>query len=155
MFKFGTIIKNKKMKKVLSLVVMMVLTSMIHAQKADDIIGIWLTEGGKSKVEVTRKEGKYYGKIIWLKTPNREDGTPKLDRENENEKLRSRPIIGMQLITDFVWDDDEYEDGEIYDPENGKLYSCEITYETKDILNVRGYIGFSLLGRTTVWTRVK
>jgi uncharacterized protein (DUF2147 family) len=87
--------------------------------------------------------------------PKPEDGTPKLDRENENEKLRSRKVLGINVIQGFEWDDDEYEDGTIYDPENGKTYSCVITYENKDTLNVRGYIGFSLLGRTTVWTRAK
>ncbi len=143
------------MKKVWSLVVMMALTSMIYAQNAGDIVGVWLTEGGKSKVEVIKKDGKYQGKIIWLKTPNREDGTAKLDKENEEESLRKRPILGMELIKDFEWDEDIFEDGTIYDPENGKVYSCEITFENKDTLNVRGYIGFSLLGRTTVWTRVK
>ena len=143
------------MKKLVSLMIVMMLTSVMYAQSADDILGVWYTEGGKSKVEITKKDGKYSGKIIWLKTPNREDGTPKLDRENENEKLRSRKVLGINVLNGFEWDDDEYEDGTIYDPENGKLYSCVITYENKDTLNVRGYIGFSLLGRTTVWTRVK
>jgi len=143
------------MKKFVGFIVAMLLTSVMYAQSADDILGIWYTEGGKSKVEITKKDGKYSGKIIWLKTPNREDGTPKLDRENENEKLRSRKVLGINVIQGFEWDDDEYEDGTIYDPENGKTYSCVITYENKDTLNVRGYIGFSLLGRTTVWTRAK
>lgn len=139
----------------MGLMVMMVLSTVMYAQKADDILGIWFTEGGKSKVEITKKNGKYDGKIIWLKTPNREDGTVKLDRENEDEKLRSRKILGINVIQGFEWDDDEYEDGTIYDPENGKLYDCEITWENQNTLNVRGYIGFSLLGRTTVWTRAK
>ena len=143
------------MKKVLGLMVMMVLSAVTYAQKADDILGVWFTEGGKSKVEITKKDGKYSGEIIWLKTPNREDGTVKLDRENENEKLRTRKILGINVIQDFEWDDDEYEEGTIYDPENGKIYDCEITWENANTLNVRGYIGFSLLGRTTVWTRAK
>lgn len=143
------------MKKLVSLVIVMMISSVMYAQSADDILGTWYTEGGKSKVEITKKDGKYNGEIIWLKTPNREDGTPKLDRENENEKLRSRKILGINVIKGFEWDDDEYEDGTIYDPENGKVYSCVITYENKDTLDVRGYIGFSLLGRTTIWTRIK
>lgn len=126
-----------------------------YAQAADDILGVWLTEGGKSKVEVVKKDGKYTGTIIWLKDPNREDGTIKLDRNNENEKLQTRKILGINVIKDFEWDDDEYEDGTIYDPENGKTYSCVITFSDKNTLDVRGYIGFSLIGRTSVWTRVK
>lgn len=133
---------------------MLMITTVMYAQSADDILGTWLTEGGKSKVVVTKVDGKYYGKIIWLKTPNR-DGKPKKDIHNEDEPLRSRPILGMNVIAGFEWDDDEYEDGTIYDPENGKLYSCVITFTDKNTLDVRGYIGFSLIGRTTVWTRVK
>ena len=83
------------------------------------------------------------------------DGKPKVDKNNEEESLRSRPVIGVPLLKGFEWDDDIYEDGTIYDPENGKTYSCEITFDGNDKLNVRGYIGFSLLGRTTYWTRVK
>jgi uncharacterized protein (DUF2147 family) len=143
------------MKKVLSLVALMIVSTFSFAQSADDIIGTWFTEGGKSKVEISKADGKYSGKIIWLKDPNREDGTVKLDRENEDESLRSRGILGLPVIQNFEWDDDEYEDGTIYDPENGKTYSCEITWKDINTLNVRGYIGFSFIGRDTVWTRVK
>ena len=140
--------------KHLVIVILAVFASTVGvAQSADDIVGVWLTEGGKSKVEISIKDGKYFGKVIWLKEPNR-DGKPKLDRNNEEESLRSRTIVGIEVLQDFVWDDDEFEDGTIYDPENGKTYSCVITFDGKNTLNVRGYIGFSLMGRTTVWTRV-
>tara|TARA_R110002050_G_scaffold221441_1_gene357298 strand:- start:95896 stop:96324 length:429 start_codon:yes stop_codon:yes gene_type:complete len=142
------------MRKIWSLAVLMMMSSFVFAQSGDDILGTWLTEGGKSKVEVTKNDGKYFGKIIWLKDPMR-DGKPKVDKNNEEESLRSRPVIGVPLLKGFEWDDDIYEDGTIYDPENGKTYSCEITFDGNDKLNVRGYIGFSLLGRTTYWTRVK
>lgn len=143
------------MKHLFGLFLFITSSFLANAQSADDILGTWYTEGNKSKVEVTKTDGKYTGKIIWLKTPNREDGTAKLDRSNEDEDLRSRPILGLPVIQNFEWDDDEYEDGTIYDPENGKTYSCVITWDGKDKLNVRGYIGFSLMGRTTVWNRVK
>ncbi|MFT4754386.1 MAG: hypothetical protein ACI9GM_001127 [Salibacteraceae bacterium] len=143
------------MKKIWSLAVIMMISAFSFAQSADDIIGTWYTEGGKSKVEITKKGDKYSGKIIWLKEPNRADGTAKLDKSNEEETLRSRGILGLPVIQNFQWDDDEYEDGTIYDPENGKTYSCEITWKDINTLNVRGYIGFSLLGRDTVWSRLK
>ncbi len=143
------------MKKVFSLMVVMMMSTFMFAQNADDILGTWFTEGGKSKVEITKKDGRYSGKIIWLKEPNRADGTAKLDKNNEDESLKGRGILGLPVIQGFEWDDDLFEDGTIYDPENGKTYSCEMTWEDKDTLNVRGYVGFSLLGRTTVWTRVK
>lgn len=128
--------------------------------QADDILGVWLNEDKDAHVEIFNQGGKYFGKIIWLKNPNEDNkDTPNLDDKNENESLRSRPIMGMTLLNDFVFDgDDEWEDGEIYDPKNGKTYSCYMEFEeddNKDELKVRGYIGVSLLGRTTYWTRVK
>lgn len=121
------------------------------AQNADDVVGVWLTDGGKSKVEIYKKGDEYFGKIIWLREPN-ENGKPKVDKNNPDDDLKSRPLVGMELLSDFEFDDDEWEDGEIYDPESGKTYSCEMTLDG-NTLNVRGYIGVSWVGRTTKWTR--
>ncbi|HEY9113536.1 MAG TPA: DUF2147 domain-containing protein [Bacteroidales bacterium] len=127
--------------------------------KADDIVGVWLNEDKDAHVEIYNKGGKYFGKIIWLLNPNEDNSTtPNLDDKNQDESLRSRPVMGLQLLTDFVFDgDDEWEDGKIYDPKSGKTYSCYIEfYEgNKDKLKVRGFIGVSLIGKTTYWTRVK
>ena len=95
-------------------------------------------------------------KIIWLKTPNDEKGKPKVDKENPDENLRNRPILGLEILTDFVYDEDyTWEDGDIYDPKSGNSYSCKM-YLSKDYktLEVRGYIGISLFGRTETWKRV-
>jgi uncharacterized protein (DUF2147 family) len=133
----------------------------LHAQdvQADDILGVWLNEDEDAHIKVINEDGKYFGEIIWLKDPIDEDtGKPKLDDENEDESLRTRPILGLMLLTNFEFDGkDEWEDGKIYDPKNGKTYSCYIEFkdETKDLLKVRGYIGFSMIGRTTYWTRVE
>ena len=127
--------------------------------KADDILGVWLNEDKDAHIEVYNESGKYFGKIIWLLHPNEDNATtPNLDDKNQDESLRSRPVMGLKLLTDFVFDgDDEWEDGKIYDPKSGKTYSCYIEfYEgNKDELKVRGFIGFSLIGKTTYWTRVK
>ena len=134
----------------------------ISAQEvnADDILGIWLNEDGDAHVNVYREDGMFYGKIVWLKTPiDEETGEPKLDDDNEDENLRNRPIMGLMLLRDFKFDgDDEWDSGRIYDPKNGKDYKCYMEFpeeEDKNKLKVRGYIGFSLLGRTTYWTRVE
>lgn len=127
--------------------------------KADDILGVWLNEDKDAHVEIFNKGGKYFGKIVWLKNPNEDNkDTPNLDDKNEDESLRTRPIMGLQLLTDFVFDgDDEWEDGEIYDPKSGKTYSCYIEFhdDNRNELKVRGFIGVSLIGKTTYWTRVK
>lgn len=132
----------------------------LNAQEvqADDILGLWLNEDKDAHVEIYKNDNKYYGKLVWLREPNDEEtGEPKLDDENQDESLRSRPVLGLLLLRDFEFDgDDEWEDGRIYDPKNGKDYKCYMEFnDSKDDLKVRGYIGFSMLGRTTYWTRVK
>jgi uncharacterized protein (DUF2147 family) len=130
-------------------------TAVSYAEKADDILGEWYSENNESLVEMYKNNGKFYGKITWLKEPLRR-GQPKMDDENPDEKLRNRPIIGMVILKDFVFDgDNEWKDGKIYDPKSGKTYSCYMKFEKKDVLKIRGYIGISLLGRTTMWTRKK
>ena len=127
--------------------------------KADDVVGVWLNEDKDAHVKIENREGKYYGNIIWLKEPNEEaTGLPKLDDENPDPVLQKRPVMGLELLTGFVFDgDDEWEDGDIYDPKSGSTYSCYMVFtdDTKNNLKVRGFVGVSLLGRTTYWTRVK
>jgi len=127
--------------------------------KGDDINGVWLNEDEDAHIKVENRDGKYFGNIVWLKEPNEEDtGLAKLDDENPDAELQKRPVMGLELLSGFVFDgDDEWEDGDIYDPKSGKTYSCYMVFtdDAKDKLKVRGYIGFSLLGKTTYWTRVK
>jgi len=153
-----------KLKAILMLMMAMVITpfTQLNAQdfKADDILGVWMNEDKDAQVEIYKDNGKYFGKIVWLLNPiDEETNKPKLDDKNEDISLRDRPVMGLLLLKDFVFDgDDEWEDGTIYDPKNGKTYSCYMEFEDKDdmsTLKIRGYIGISLLGRTTYWTAVK
>lgn len=120
---------------------------------ADEILGEWLTDKGEAIVEIYRCGEMYCGKIVWLKEPTNPDGTDKLDTENPEPSKSGCPIIGLVMVWNFRYDGDgRWVNGRIYDPDNGKIYSCKMNVEG-DKLNVRGYIGFSLFGRTTVWTR--
>ena len=75
---------------------------------------------------------------------------------NPDEALRTRPVDGMEIVWGFDWDarDERWESGRIYDPKNGKTYRCYIELREDGTLKVRGYIGFALIGRTEIWTRV-
>jgi uncharacterized protein (DUF2147 family) len=128
-----------------------------QAYQADDVLGIWLNEDQDAHIEVYKEDGKYHGKIIWLKFPiDDETGKPKLDKNNPDEEMQKKPVLGLVVTRDFIYDKDgEYEDGTIYDPKNGKTYSCYMRFEDMDKLKIRGYIGITLIGRTTYWTRVK
>ena len=136
-------------------------------EKADELLGEWYTEDNESKVLVEKKGGKYYGTITWLSEPTYEPddveaGVIKHDRHNRDKSLRSRPILGITVLRGFVFNAKKgsWENGKIYDPENGKDYKCNIHIvsrgkgEEEQSLKLRGYIGFSALGRTTIWNRV-
>jgi len=121
--------------------------------KADDIMGTWQTHGDKpAKVRIYRTGEKFYGKIVFLQFPL-ENGVPQTDRKNPDKGLQGRPVLGLELLTGFQFDKDEWNGGHIYDPESGKTYSCTLSLKDKNTLKVRGYIGISLLGRTEIWTR--
>jgi len=142
----------------ISLFVGLFIAPNLVAQEADKIEGYWLTQDGDSQVKIFKaKNGKYYGDIRWLEEPNEDDGTPKLDKNNQNEELKDRPILGLQILKSFEYDQDDKEwvDGTIYDPKNGKTYSCYMWFEDNDYktLHVKGFIGVSLLGREVEWTR--
>ncbi len=144
--------KRVKFAVVLSLILTFAMGQLMAQNGADKIVGKWLNEEKDAKVEIYKQGDKFFGKIVWLKDPNREDGSAKLDDENPDVKLQSRPIKGLLMLTSFVFDgDDEWEDGEIYDPKSGKTYSCYMEFED-DLLKIKGYIGVKWVGRTTYWT---
>ena len=123
--------------------------------KESDILGIWFNEEKDAKVEIYKENDMVYGKVVWLEEPNEPDtGEPKLDDENQDEDLQKRPVMGLLLVKEFNYEGEGlWEDGDIYDPKNGKTYSCYLKLKSMDQLKVRGFIGISLLGRTTYWTR--
>jgi uncharacterized protein (DUF2147 family) len=146
-----------KQKILLSIILVGLALSNIMAQefKAEDILGLWFNEEKDAKIEVYQENGKYYGKIVWLEEPNEPDtGLPKLDDENPDEELQKRPVMGLLLVTDFDYEGDGlWENGDIYDPKSGNTYSCYMKLQSKEKLKVRGYIGLSIIGKTTYWTR--
>ena len=142
------------MRTPLLLILLLFATQQVWSQtKADDILGRWLSESGKGKIEVFKSGDKYYGKIIWLKNPNDEKGQPKTDRNNPDASKREHKVLGLLILKSLTFEKEEWAGGTIYDPENGKDYSCRIIKKADGSLDIRGYIGFSLIGRSTTWKR--
>lgn len=143
----------------LSYVIVVFLASVftVSAQtEADAILGTWLTGSGKAHVEIKKFNNTYYGQIVWLKEPNDASGKPKTDRNNSDKSRQNNPLLGLKMLLSFSYKGDkQWKDGTIYDPENGKTYSCNIEMIDNNTLNIRGYIGVSLIGRTDGWKRVK
>ena len=118
------------------------------------ITGTWLVQDGSAKIKIEKSNGKFIGKIVWLNPPNDKNGKPLLDSKNPDKSLQSRPLLGLCLLYDFVYDGDNlWSGGTIYDADSGKTYSCKITLKDNKTMEVRGYVGISLFGRTDTWTR--
>lgn len=137
------------MKQFLLTSAIFVSSLMFSQSKADDLIGTYMTDKSEGMVEITKRDNKYVGKLIWTKTPG------KLDENNPDKAQRTEKLAGKEILKSFTFDDGTWENGTIYDPKNGKTYSCKITRDEKGNLNVRGFIGVSMLGRTTYWVKVK
>lgn len=117
---------------------------------ADVVIGKWLNEEQDGAVEVFKKGNAYYGKLIWLKK-----GPGTLDDKNPDVSKQKTKLLGKEILQNFTYtaDSKQWQNGTIYDPKSGKTYSCKMWMNDNGSLSIRGYIGFSMIGRTTVWTR--
>jgi uncharacterized protein (DUF2147 family) len=153
----------RNIKQLLLLVLLFASVIPAYSQnKADKITGYFLTRDDKTGKEKTQvqifksADGKYNGKIVWLREPS-DNGKPKVDKNNPEEKLRTQPIFGLLLLKGFKYDTekDEWSDGTIYDPQNGKIYKCFMRFSDANTLKVSGYIGKQWMGlnRTVVWTK--
>ena len=151
------------MKQAISVVLstFLLLVSFAIAADEDRILGLWNTAEKDCKIEIFKCGGKYCGRIAWLKEPfyPADDemgmaGRPIVDRRNPNPDLRSRPLVGLQLLEGFTYiGKNVWEKRAIYSPRSGKTYKCKMTLAAPDHLEVRGFIGIPLLGGTSTWTR--
>ena len=149
----------KKLKLILLTIaaVLFIIPTSFAQKNADDILGVWMNEDEDAHIEISKRDNKYFGKLVWLKFPtDDETGKPKLDKHNPDENLQSRPTWGLEMLTNFEFDgDDRWSKGKIYDPKKGKTYSCYMNFVEDKKIKIRGYIGVSILGKTTYWTRVE
>ena len=118
------------------------------------IEGTWITQDDetgrqKSEVLIYKENGKLYGEITKLLLPE-DKGKKCINCKGKN---KDQPIEGMVIIKDLKLEDDTWEDGTILDPKSGKVYDCYIGFQDSNTLKVRGFLGFSLLGRTQIWKR--
>lgn len=148
------------MKKIFYLIIGLILFNTFNAQtqevpESDKIVGLWEVGSGKARVLITKYGDKFGGKIVWLKEPTYADGTKKVDKNNPDEAKRTKPLLGYNNLLGFSYKgESDYDGGTIYDPENGSTYNCVISLEDNNTLQVRGFIGVQLFGRTDTWKRV-
>ncbi len=137
--------------------IMFALTSLAQGN-AEKICGTYLVieKSEVSKVKVTRmSNGNFQGKIVWMKNPYFEDGSPKTDIKNPDPSKRDTPADKIVLLHNFKYDasDDEWS-GEIYNPVEGDMYKAYAKFESPKKLKVRGYVGLPIFGRSMYWTKL-
>jgi uncharacterized protein (DUF2147 family) len=150
----------KYIKPALLLFILCSISAFANAQstvESDAIVGVWETGSGKARVKISKSGNYYYGRIVWLKDPiDPETNKPKVDKNNPIDSLRQTPLLGLRMLKSFEFKSTNlWEAGTIYDPESGSTYSCTINMADNNTLNIRGFIGISVLGRTDVWKRLE
>ncbi len=130
---------------------------------ADRICGLYymvdkFTSGEQCKVRIYRTEnGTYDARVVWMDKPNHPDGTRRLDVKNPNPELRNIPCDSVVMMRHLTYnaDKNEWQNGEVYNPQNGRFYRSNIRFENDSTLRVRGYWGISLLGVTMFWDKLE
>ena len=116
--------------------------------------GTWFDDSGDGAIRIEPCGNKLCGKIVWLKDPLNEKGQPLHDAHNPDESKRTRTICGIPLLGDLARQEDgTWDAGWVYDPKEGKSYSFALKLIASDRLQITGYLGLKLLGRSMVWTR--
>ncbi len=143
------------MKNQISLLMFLVLSftgfNAVHAIAEEEILGIWLNLAGDGQIEISKQGENYIGTIIGSTNP---DSPDRKDINNADPALRDRSLLNIQIFGDLTYrDENKWNGGWIYDPNNGKTYKCKMTLKDSNTIEIRGYIGVSLFGRSEEWKR--
>lgn len=146
-----------KMRKILIFSLLLMFAATVMAQNATSIAGVWWNDDKTSKIEIKKVNGEYAGTVSYISPQHYVDGKPEKDYNNPNPQLRERSTLGMQVLSGLKYNakDEQWQNGRIYDPQNGKTYDCYAWFDKDpDILYLKGYVaGIKLLGRSTTWYR--
>ena len=119
------------------------------------VVGKWASS--TSIIDVVERDGGLHATIVSVLDPLFKEneagpsGTTRSDVKNPDPSLRTRPLVGIELLSDYRYEDGKWQ-GSLYDPESGKTYKSQMTVDDKGNLQMRGYIGTPMFGRTQVWT---
>ena len=144
------------MNKTIFLIPFVIVSSILagisaHAQ-SDILPGVWVTEASKSKVEIFKTGNSYAVKIIWLAEANNAEGLPKTDKKNPDPSLRSRPIIGLVILSDLKLENGIWKGSKIYSPERGEYIDCSLQLQDGYTLRITATKGF--FSTTKYWRKL-
>ena len=122
---------------------------------AQSLVGTWKsidekTNKDESIIEIYEENGQFYGKVVQILDAKKRD----VRCEKCKGKDKNKPVLGLVIIKGLTQVGNAWSGGRILDPKNGKAYKCVLTLANKNTLKIRGYVGFSVFGRTATWYRV-
>lgn len=148
--------KNFQLKTLL-LFLFLISGSLTQAQnsfKATDLVGDWVVSEKTAVITFFADGDKFFGMTSWMGKPKNPDGSVRTDIKNPDPAKRSQPLLGALLCKNFVYKGNGvWTDGTIYDSRSGRTYNCKITMKDLNTISLRGYIGISLIGGSTIFTR--
>ncbi|MEX1108027.1 MAG: DUF2147 domain-containing protein, partial [Dongiaceae bacterium] len=127
----------------------LIFTLLVPAPLAADesLLGVWLYENQRIHIEIFPCEDRFCGKIVWLKFPNDDQGEPITDIENPDPALRDRALMGLLLLKDLRQTGPRsWEDGQIYNPDDGQHYQADMEMRADGIVDMRAYVLMPMLG---------
>ena len=145
------------MKQLVLSIILILSPLLISAQDtgADKILGEWLNEEKDEKIEIYKTGNHYFGKVTWATDFLEADGmTSKKDVRNTDVTLKTRNLINTVIFNKFEYAQGVWDNGTMYDPRSGKTYNCIIKLRNNK-LEIRGYVGVSLFGKTTYWEKLE
>jgi uncharacterized protein (DUF2147 family) len=118
-------------------------------------VGIWLHPNKRLQIEIVPCGERLCGTLVWFQRPNDAQGLPLVDVKNKNPALRTRPLLGLSILYGLRrTGDNTWEDGKIYNPDDGNDYNGQMSIEDDGTLRLRAYVLLPALGKTFIWTRV-
>lgn len=152
---FAYLIIGQLVKTLLFSLLLWVAVVLPAASQQYSPLGVWADDQGETHVELYRCGEEICGKLVWLRKATTPAGLPRTDAHNPDLERQGKPLLGLVMMQHFRYDGEErWTNGSIYDPTNGRTYSCNLRMLQKDVLEVKGYIGFSFIGSAHRWKRV-
>lgn len=119
-------------------------------------VGVWLHPNQRIQVEIVSCGDRLCGRLIWFKWPNDAQGLPLVDLKNPDPALRGRPLLGLQILDGLRRSSERtWEDGRIYNPDDGTVYHASMSLQNDGSMRVRAFVLLPIFGETLIWTRVR
>ena len=152
--RLGAFEKGKDMRRIHFAAAALLVLTLAPSARAEEPVGTWLTEGGKSRIRIADCGGALCGTIAWLQEPNDPDtGKPKTDKNNSDASKRGRPLIGVQIVLAMKPAGEGKWAGQVYNAEDGKTYSGNLTFTGGNSLQLQGCALGGLVCKGQTWTK--